>query len=81
MATASLILAKEDPPFTLVQYADATYQYLCEAMPGTARSDAAWRVCRVTIATGDMVYAGAGSAAHSATDLATVAALTYTLGA
>ena len=81
MTTATLILAKEDPALTLVKYAGGGYTYYAESMPGTARSAAAWRVMRVTDATGDMIYAGSGAAAYAATDLATVAALTYTLGA
>lgn len=80
MATASLILA-DDPALTLVKYAGGGYTYYCEGMPGTARSTALWRVMRITDATGDVVYAGNGSASHAATDLATVAALTYTLEA
>lgn len=70
-----------DPSLTLVKYTGSGYTYLCEAAPGTARSTAAWRVCRITDATGDCVYAGTGLPQHAATDLATVAALTYTLGA
>ena len=69
-----------------VKYTGSGYTYLAEAAPGTARSTAAWRVARVTDATGDIIYAGAagttvGTFAFPATDLATVAALTYTLGA
>lgn len=74
------------PAYTLVKYAGGGFTYFCNAVPGTARSTAAWRVSRLTDATGDIVYAGAvGSTvatfAFAATDLATVAALTYTLGA
>ena len=75
-----------DPSYTLVKYTGSGYTYLCDAVMGTARSTAAWRVFRVTDATGDGVYAGVagttvGTFAFAATDLATVAALTYTLGA
>ena len=70
-----------DPSLTLLKYASGGYTYLCEAEIGTARSTAAWRVTRITDATGDMVFAGTGLFAHAATDAATVAALTYTLGA
>lgn len=81
MTTASLEFARTDPAMTMVKYAGGGYTYFCEALPGTARSTATWRVMRVTDATGDIVFAGTGRAAHAATDLATVAALTYTLGA
>ena len=75
-----------DPAYTLVKYTGSGYTYLCESVMGTARSTAAWRVFRITDATGDGVYAGVagttvGTFAFAATDLATVAALTYTLGA
>lgn len=70
-----------DPAYTMVKYAGSGYTYLCEADIGTARSTAAWRVTRITDATGDIVFAGTGAFEHAATDLATVAALTYTLGA
>jgi len=75
-----------DPAYSLVKYSGSGYTYLCEAAIGTARSTAAWRVLRITDATGDMVYAGtvgttAGTFAFAGTSLAVVAALTYTLGA
>jgi hypothetical protein len=70
-----------DPTLTYVNYSNATYTYYCEAAAGTARSTAAWQVTRKTNATGDMIYAGTGAFEHAATDIATVAALTYTLGA
>ena len=66
---------------TLVQYSDATYNYYCESGPKNARSAAVWRISRKTIATGDIVYAGVGGFDHAATNLATVTALSYTLGA
>lgn len=69
------------PAESIVNYSDATYAYYCVALPGTARSTAAWQVFRKTIATGDIVYAGTGAYNNAATDLATVSALTYTLGA
>lgn len=72
------------PSYSFVKYTGSGYTYLCEAAMGTARSTSAWRVARITDATGDIVYAGAvgatvGTFAFAATDLATVAALTYTL--
>jgi hypothetical protein len=72
---------------SMVKYTGGGYTYLCEASPGTARSSSAWRILRITDATGDMLYASQadggerGEFSHAATDLATVAALTYTLGA
>jgi hypothetical protein len=68
-------------PTSYIKYTDAPYEYYCQAAVASARSDAVWQVIRKTIATGDMLYAGTGLAAHAATDIATVAALTYTLGA
>lgn len=35
----------------------ATYAYHCEAVPGTATSDAAWRISRLTVATGVVLWA------------------------
>ena len=72
--------------FTFVKYSGSGYTYLAEAQLGTARSTSEWRVTRITDATGDIVYAGTagvnvGAFDFPATDLATVAALTYTLGA
>jgi hypothetical protein len=71
------------PPLNYITYSDATYTYYCEGPPGptAARSTAVWQVSRKTNATGDIIYAGTGAFAHAATDIATVAALTYTLGA
>lgn len=70
-------------PLNFITYSDATYEYYCETPPGpsVARSSAIWRVARKTIATGDVIYAGTGKPEHAATNIATVAALTYTLGA
>ena len=70
-----------ESPSTFIKYSDATYEYYCESAVGTARSTTAWRVLRKTLSTGDLVYAGTGHAEHAATDLTTVGALTYTLGA
>jgi hypothetical protein len=70
-----------DPNYTTVIYESGGYTYLCKAAVGTARSTEAWRVLRITDSTGDGVYAGTGLPEHAATDAATVAALTYTLGA
>lgn len=74
------------PTLTMVKYTSGGYTYICEAALGTARSTAAWRVMRITDSTSDIVFAGAagstvGTFAFTATDAATVAALTYTLGA
>lgn len=70
-------------PLNFIKYSDATYEYYCETPPGpnVSRSSPIWSVTRKTIATGDMVMAGRGQPEHAATNLATVAALTYTLGA
>lgn len=35
----------------------ATYSYHCEAAPGTATSAAAWRISRLTVATGVVQWA------------------------
>lgn len=59
-------------------YADATYYYYGEAGPGTALTDQLWRVSRETIATGRIEWAdGNGLYDNVFTDLATVAALTF----
>jgi hypothetical protein len=69
------------PTLTFVKYTGGGYTYWCEAAIGSARSGSVWMVARVTDATGDIIYAGTGVFDQAATDLATVAALTYTLGA
>lgn len=58
-------------------YANATYQYWCYRVPGTALTTAHNAVVRVTIATGAVEHALPAGFHHLATDLATVAALTY----
>ena len=68
-------------PLSFVTYAGGGYTYYCEALVGTARSTAKWRVSRKTDSTGDIIYAGGGSFEHAATDLATVQNLVYNLGA
>lgn len=77
-----MALKEIDQPLNFVKYSDATYEYYCEAFPGSsaARSLPVWRVLRKTISSGDMVYAEGGEFEHAATNLATVAALTYTMG-
>ena len=75
-----------DPLLTTVVYAGSGYTYICKAPMGTARSTAGWQIARFTDSNGDKVFAGAvgstvGTFAFAATDLATVAAHTYTLGA
>lgn len=69
------------PSLTFVTYAGSGYTYWCEAAIGSARSDSVWSIVRKTDATGDLVYAGEGLFDQDATDLSTVAGLTYTLGA
>lgn len=59
-------------------YADATYNYYGEAKPGAALTDSVWRVSRETIATTRIEWAdGDGNFDNVFTDLATVAALTF----
>lgn len=59
-------------------YADATYKYYGEAAPGTALTAPEWRVSRETIATNRIQWAdGNGNFDNVFTDLATVAALTF----
>ena len=73
-----------EPPLNYVTYSDATYDYFCEAPMNTPLSDKAWRIYRKNKTTGQGIYAGNGDKDgynQPATNLATVAALTYTLGA
>ena len=79
-ATDGYSLNATSPAYSFVKYSGSGYTYWCEAAIGSARSSAVWRVARVTDATGDVIYAGTGLFEHAATDLSTVAALTYTLG-
>lgn len=37
-----------------------TYKYIGEADPGTATATGAWSICRVTAASGDLLYAAGG---------------------
>ncbi len=71
------------PPYGSFEYQDATYLYQCEfvAGPTAARSSPNHRVIRTTLADNTFLPAGTGDFKHKATDIATVAALTYTLGA
>jgi len=62
-----------------VLYEDDDYLYTCRAFPGTPRTAADWIVFRTDKATGDKRHAGGTcNAKWPATDLATVAALSYT---
>ena len=57
-------------------YSDATYEYHCFALPGTALATADWMIRRTTATSCD--FAGGSLAfANAATDLATVQALSY----
>lgn len=59
-------------------YADATYSYVCHAVPGSALTAEVWRVMRITTATSDTGFAdGNAKFDNVATDLATVAALSF----
>ena len=66
-------------------YADATYDYECYSIPNTALSASAWLIKRVNKTTGTIGFkedAKGQTLAYSlpATNVATVAAGTYTLG-
>lgn len=56
-----------------ITYTDGTYDYDCEAAPGTSLSATSWRISRSQIASPYRVeYAGNGGFSYAATDLATV---------
>lgn len=78
-----MALKEIDPPLNFVTYSDATYEYYCEAAPGTsaALSLPVWRIARKTISSGNIIYAEGGEFEHAATNISTVAALNYYLGA
>lgn len=61
-----------DAALDYIPYSDATYDYYCEAAPGTALATAAWRIARKHNATGRIEYADGGAFSNAATDLATV---------
>lgn len=61
-----------DAALDYIPYSDATYDYYCEAAPGTALATAAWRIVRKNRSTGYWQYADGGAFANAATDLATV---------
>jgi hypothetical protein len=57
-------LPVRDPPLDqLIDEADSTTTYICEAVPGTATSAAAWRVQRVSVSgtVTTIRYAGTGA--------------------
>ena len=59
-------------------YNDGTYQYFGEALVGTALSTAAWRVSRMSLSTSQIQWADGNADFNNLfTDLATVAALSY----
>ena len=60
-------------------YENATHKFYGEAIPGTPLTDANWRVSRITIIGKRIMWAdGDGRFDNVFTDLATVAALSYT---
>jgi hypothetical protein len=62
-----------------IHYEDANYDYYCRAFPGTARAATSWIVKRISKTTDDVRHAGGSREAKwAATDLATVAAYSYT---
>jgi len=64
--------------FAYMPYTDATYNYVCVAPPGTPLTTAAWRVSREHKTSGRIEWVdGNGNFDNVATDLATVAALTF----
>lgn len=71
---------ESEAPLVMVPYSGGGYDYFCEAIPGVAKTSNAWRITRVLQSTGQVDYAGSGIFEHPATDLATVAALTYNQG-
>ena len=63
-------------------YQDATYKYFGEAMPGTALTDASWRVSRMRLDNSQIQWAnvdpdGNANFNNVYTDLATVAAMSF----
>lgn len=59
-------------------YSDATYTYVCNAIPDSGLSAEVWRIKRVTLADGSTGFAGgAVTFVNAATDLATVQAYSY----
>jgi hypothetical protein len=67
---------REPPLDQLIDEASSTITYICEAVPGTATSAAAWRVQRVSVSgtVTTIRYAGAGAFDQVADDRAS---LTY----
>lgn len=62
----------------MVHYDDAaTYDYYCFAVPGTALTAADWYVVRIAKASSNVCHALPFGPTSVATDLGTVAALTY----
>lgn len=59
-------------------YDDGVYKYFGQALPGTTLSSASWKVSRFNISTGQITWADGNDYFDNVfTDVATVAALTY----
>lgn len=67
-----------DAALSFTKYSDATYDYFCEAPPGTPLTEQSWRVSRLNKSTLREEWAdGNGNFDNVATDLATVAAFSF----
>ena len=61
MAFVTDLSGRVVPVTTLLVDDAGTYKYIGEGDPGTATSAASWSVCRVTNATGSILYAAGGN--------------------
>ena len=60
-----------------VVYEDATFMYICHAPAGVPRASAGWRVQRFTESTGERLLTETNIFDQQATDLETVAAISF----
>jgi len=64
-----------ETPLDTLRYTDADYEYLCEAVPETLATTAAWRVSRVAFNGSSERFARGGRFACAADSVETVQAL------
>ena len=63
--------------YQCVVYSDASFKYICHAPAGVPRADSKWRVQKTVELTGERLLTETNLFDQPATDLATVAAITF----
>ena len=83
MSIAAILFQLQALQLVYIQHSDNDngYTYHCFSRKGTAKANKAWMVVREKMDGTEIIPAGKGDFDHAATDLATVAALDYTIPA